>query len=622
MSKKLTLILAGFLCSLTIQAQTTQNADTLELGTVVVTASKIPSNLRQTTKPVIIIDQETISRSIGKDVSQILTEQTGIYINGAYSNGGKDKATYLQGASTKYTLFLIDGLPVNDPSTIGGVFDIRNLSLDAIEKIEIVKGSMSTLYGSDAIAGVVNIITKDAYQEKIGVNALATSGSYGSYKGQIGLSGFQNGSSFSVNFTRETLEGISEANDSLNSGTFDKDGFEKSTLSIKTTIKPASGLTITPKLLLNTFDGDYDAGNFADAPNTFETQFFNPGISLSYDKDAFSLKTNYSYTNTNRKNIAAFGGEFEGNLQNFDTYASYLKTDFLQFLLGFIYQNMELGENSPSSDLYSPYLTISLINWNGLNSESGVRVNKHNEYGTNVSLSQSFSYSFFENFKLMSSLSTGFKAPTLDELYGPFGANPDLEPEESIYMNLGAEYFNDDIGVTLSANVFSREIENVLFYGATGYINQDRQKDQGFELASRWILSNRITVYGSLDLVDGEITSRDFSGNSITNENLFRRPKISVGGGVNLIPIENMNLSLTMNYFGEREDVYFTPSFSREQITLDPYLLINAYADYSLFDNRATFFIDLKNILNTDFQETYGYNTIGFAVNTGVRIQL
>lgn len=623
MSKILTLIFTGFLCSLSVQAQINQEiADSLEFEEVIVTATKIPISLRETTKPVLVIDQETISRSSGKDVAQLLSEQSGIYINGAFSNTGKDKATYLQGASTKYTLFLIDGLPVNDPSTIGGVFDIRNLALDTIERIEIVKGSMSTLYGSDAIAGVINIITKKAGPNTVNANATASFGSYGAKKGQIGLSGRERRGSFSINFTRENFDGISEAIDSLGTGSFDKDGFEKNTFSAKVSIMPIQGLTVTPKLLLNTFDGDYDAGIFADAPNTFETEFFNPGITVNYENEAFSLTTNYSYTNTNRKNIAAFGGEFEGKLQNFDTYGSYAFNPLFNLLVGFSYQNMLLGSESPSSDLYSPYATAVVRDWNGFNSETGIRLNRHNEYGTNVSVSQSFSYILLERFKLFGSISTGFKAPTLDELYGLFGANPDLKPEESLYMNFGTEYYIKSLDLKFSANIFSREIENVLFYGTTGYINQDNQKDSGFEFTSRWLASRKLTVFGTLDLVDGEITSKDFSGNSVTNDNLFRRPKVSIGGGITVMPIENLNLSLNLNYFGEREDVYFTPSFARRQITLDPYLLINAYADYSILENKATIFIDLKNLLDKDFQETYGYNTLGFAINTGIRIQL
>ena len=129
-----------------------QEADTLDLGEFVVTASKIPMLEKETTKPVTIIDAEEIRRSAGKTLSELLNSQNGVLINGSFSNPGKDKAVYLRGASTQYTLILIDGFPVSDPSSEGGAFDLRLIPLSNVERVEIVKGSMSTLYGSDAIA--------------------------------------------------------------------------------------------------------------------------------------------------------------------------------------------------------------------------------------------------------------------------------------------------------------------------------------------------------------------------------------------------------------------------------------------------------------------------------------
>src|SRR5205814_1295066 len=114
-----------------------------------------------------VITRQQLERSGGKDLSQVLSEQAGIYIGGANSNPGKDKSIYLRGARVDHTLITIDGVPVYDPSGIGANFDIRNLSIDNIERIEVLKGSQSTLYGSDAIAGVINIITRKASSKKI-----------------------------------------------------------------------------------------------------------------------------------------------------------------------------------------------------------------------------------------------------------------------------------------------------------------------------------------------------------------------------------------------------------------------------------------------------------------------
>ena len=155
--KKKFFVVAAVLISSLLHAQ--DSTDTL-LDEVVLTANKYPNKTSLTGKVITIITREQLEKSGGKDLSQILTEQAGIFISGANSNAGKDKSLYLRGAYVSHTLITIDGIPVYDPSGIGGNFDIRNLAVGNIERIEILKGSQSTLYGSDAIAGVINIITK------------------------------------------------------------------------------------------------------------------------------------------------------------------------------------------------------------------------------------------------------------------------------------------------------------------------------------------------------------------------------------------------------------------------------------------------------------------------------
>ncbi len=137
----------------------TDSAENL-LDEVVVTATKSPKKLSETGKVIKVITKEQIERSGSKELAQVLNEQTGVTVNGATSNPGKDKSLFLLGATDKYTLILLDGIPLNEPAGVGGSFDLRLLSLDNIERIEILEGSQSTLYGSNAVAGVVNIISK------------------------------------------------------------------------------------------------------------------------------------------------------------------------------------------------------------------------------------------------------------------------------------------------------------------------------------------------------------------------------------------------------------------------------------------------------------------------------
>jgi vitamin B12 transporter len=156
----ITLIVLWWLAPNLIKAQQ-DSLNTRQLDEVVISATKFPKSKSETGKVLTVIDQDQIKRSTGKDITQLLNEQVGLVVSGSNSNPGKDKSVYLQGAKNEYTLILLDGIPLNDPSSVsGGAYDLRLISLDQVERIEILKGSQSTLYGSDAIAGVINIITK------------------------------------------------------------------------------------------------------------------------------------------------------------------------------------------------------------------------------------------------------------------------------------------------------------------------------------------------------------------------------------------------------------------------------------------------------------------------------
>ena len=154
--KKKIFIAAAVIISSTAHAQ---KDSTKNLDEVVVTATKTPIKQSQTGKVITVITKEQIEKSTGKTVAQVLNEQAGITVNGAYNAPGSVQTVFMRGAASGRTLILMDGIPVNDPSMINNEFDLNLFSINDVERIEICKGAQSTLYGSDAIAGVINIIT-------------------------------------------------------------------------------------------------------------------------------------------------------------------------------------------------------------------------------------------------------------------------------------------------------------------------------------------------------------------------------------------------------------------------------------------------------------------------------
>src|SRR5687768_15873954 len=167
-----------------------QQDSSKSLDPVILTATKLPQKQSSTGKVISVISKEQIEKNSGRTVGQLLNEQAGLTINGALNNLGSVQTVFMRGASSGRTLVLMDGIPVNDPSMLNNEFDLNLLSLNNIERIEICRGAQSTLYGSDAVAGVINIITtKSDATKPFNVKATISAGNYNTYKGNAQLYG-------------------------------------------------------------------------------------------------------------------------------------------------------------------------------------------------------------------------------------------------------------------------------------------------------------------------------------------------------------------------------------------------------------------------------------------------
>ena len=599
------------------------------LNEIVITATRFPKKVGETGKVISVITNQDIERSNGKDLSQILNDEAGLIINGAYSNPGKDKSVYLRGAKTDYTVILLNGIPVSDPSGTGGAFDIRMFPVEQIERIEILKGAQSTLYGSDAIAGVINIITKKGAGKPARGYAGFSAGSYDTYRANVGISGSGDGASYNVGFMHYNTRGISEAEDTTADKSFDKDGFIQNSFNADFNAKLAKGLYIKPYFRYSYFKGGYDGGSFTDDAATYKAHLLTTGAQAEYSFENGALNAFYDYDEINRSFSDSWGTTpYAGNKKTLEFFGNYSFSKHIQVLAGIHYNKQKLNDTTaspknPTAALTSPYLSFFLKNLGGFNIELGGRYNKHSRYGDNFTYSINPSFTVNDKIKIFANYATAFKAPSLSALYGPYSANPNLEPETSSTIEGGVQATILSEILDVRAVYFMRSIENVIIYGPSfQLINLDEQNDKGFELEPTLYLGKKLRIKLFYAFVDGEVTTQS-NGKDSTYANLIRRPKHSFGANIGYQLTPQFFISTQINNLGKRSDLYYDMStFSQKAIQLTGYTIWNAYAEYSFLKSRLKFFADVKNITNAKYTEVYGYSTLGFNFTGGIRVKI
>jgi vitamin B12 transporter len=245
------------------------------------------------------------------------------------------------------------------------------------------------------------------------------------------------------------------------------------------------------------------------------------------------------------------------------------------------------------------------------NLEVGGRFNQHSKYGDNFTYSITPSANLTKEIKVFGTIATAFRAPTLDMLFGQYGANLDLKPEKSTSYEAGASFAFLDEKVKLRAVGFKRNNKDAIIYGINGYLNQDEQKDKGFEIEPS-VKFGKVMVSAYYAFVEG----KQISGTTVSDV-LLRRPKNTYGATIGAQATADLYLSLNYKFTGKRVDSDFStyPSVSK---TLGSYQLLDFYAQYTLANKRLKIFADLKNLGDEKYTEIIGYRTMGFNANAGL----
>lgn len=614
-------VVAAALISTQLAAQTTDEDSIKTLDKVVVTATKSPTRQSNTGKLVSVITREQIEKSAGKDLAEVLNEQTGITVSGSFSNPGKDKSIFFRGASSNYTLILLDGIPLDDPSGTGGTFDIRLIPLEQIERIEILKGSQSTLYGSNAIAGVINIISKKPTSGQLSANGLLSYGSYHTFKANADVSRKQKWVEYNLDYEYFDTKGISEAKDTTGNGNFDKDGFSRQSFQANLGFNINSKIKFSPYYRFSQFNGRYDAGAFTDGNQKYDARLVNTGFigTMGYGKGTITMNYGYDFTD-----LSYTGYLLGGKFNHAEAYVNHNFSDHVQLLAGLNYQTFRLPTPDTTNSIFSSYASL-VCHYSDFSMELGSRYNKHNRYGDNFTYSINPSYLVSDRFKLFVDLSSGYRAPAINELFGAFGANPNLKPETSSSTEGGVQAWAFHRKLSALATYYNRDINNVIVYEYPGgYVNRDEQKDHGVELEIQYSAGNRWNLKASYAYVDGELTQK-LGSKDTTFHNLVRRPRHTVDLFAGYQATPGLFVSTSVQYFGKRSDIFYNPNnfYTPELKLLKAYLLCSVYAEYKFIKNQLAIFVDAKNLTNTtDYAEVYGYSVQGFTLNGGLHFKL
>ena len=630
-----------------------ERKDTLE--NITLTATKFSTKTTETGKVVVTINRQQLEKAGSRDLAQVITELGGVFINGYTNNAGKDKSIYLRGAKVDHTLITVDGVPVYDASGIGSNFDIRYFPVDIVERVEILKGSQSTLYGSDAIAGVINIITRKGGSKPVSVNGVLNYGSYNTWRANAGVSGAVKAFDYNLAYSHFSTKGFSEAQQPFNATQpFDRDGYNQNSVQANLGIQASKAFRIQPFVRYSKNKGALDNEAFVDELDfNYDAKNLQTGVKNIINIGKGQLNVLYQLNNTERNYL----DDSTQSRNGFYTYnqSAYKATEhFAEAFVVYPFGAFRLtaGGDFRSSNTDYDALQVSpfgssktvqsgdsvkqsqgsvyaALNYtaNNLSLEGGGRFNHHSEYGSNAAFNINPSYFIQRRIKVFANLSSGYKTPSLYQLFSVYG-NRQLQPETSLNIETGAQVFTKDGKGSLRATYFHRNVSDAIafFYNPatfqSNYINQDKQRDFGIELDGQLHLTENIQLRAFYSYVDGKITTKQ-SGKDTTYFNLLRRPKNTVNIFLGTQITKSLYASLNLNAIGQSKDVYFDPvTFDQQSITLKAYTLVNFYVEYALLQNKLRLFTDLRNVFDETYADIYGYKTAGFNAYAGLRFRL
>jgi len=615
MKSRISFILAAGTAAASLLVAQAQAQD-LDIGEIVVTPSRTPLDKSKVGSKVEKVDRETIEEQAKPLLTDYLSLLPGVAIS-SLGGPGSEGSLALRGAPRRYIKTLYNGIDISDPTNTQVQTSYQYLLADQVESIELLKGSQSTLYGSDAIAGVIGISTLG--EIPLGVQHLlhGEGGSRGSLRGSYRLRTATERSKFALTLAGVRTDGISSAA----SGT-EPDGYENITFDAAGEYRFSDVFSIFGSLLYldssAKYDNDFTTPPTDDLVNTnFTTQkAARLGFNLNMVDGRFRNTVSVQGVDLGRSIVSTgYTPAWRGNRTKVDYQGAFDVTERfgVQFGADHEIQRARYEDNFPSSitdetfNLTGIWALANLQPLDDLYLTAGLRHDQHSTYGGYTTYRGTGAWLLpSSGTRFHGSVGTGFRAPSLNELFYPFGGDATLQPETSFSADFGIEQTFLDGRLVADVTLFALDIDNVIRYiGGTYTQTQGTARSRGVETSLIYRVSNRLDIGASYTYTNAYAPD----ANGVYGRDV-RVPRHAVGLSVSARPWEKWTLSADARIALDTVDI--------SNVALDDYVLVNAKVAYQMNDN-AEFYVRGENLLDQKYQTARGYSMPGLGVFAGFR---
>jgi vitamin B12 transporter len=612
----------------------------VETAPIVVTGSRVAAKPDDLGANVTVLERSYFDVEKPARIADALDRVAGIHIDQVGGRGGTS-SLYLRGADPNYTLVLVDGVRVNDPTNArGGSFDFSTMDVADVERIEIARGPYSAIYGGDALAGVINIITRRAPLERVQASLDAMAGAFDTREIALNAAGPAALGDSSGTWSL----GLSDSNEGQR---IRGNEFESQRLSAgyHTNAGERTRLDLTARYSESEragFPDDSGGHEFAAIrdPETREARETVLGAGVEHQTGAASYALTLGYFNRDddiaspgvapgvrdpfgippsvvESSIERLTATFTGTQRFSDSFSLAYGAEF-QREEGTSEGELDFGFPVPTSfeftrTSWAPYAEARVSTEFGLSAQAGVRVDKPEGMGSVTSPRLRVAYDIGDNgLRLAGSWGKAFKLPSLYALGHPLVGNPDLVPErgESHELELSQSLAGGKI--QWSATWFDGEFRNAIDFDSGPppmLVNRNRVDTRGIELAGRYAVNEAWAIDGSVTNARSRIAA--------TGGELRNRPDWRGGVGVHWAPSSALRFSASATHVGSS----FDSSIATGDVDLDAYTVLDVSAVWQMSDRFETY-LAVDNLTGEKYEQFVGFESRGILPRLGVKFSL